>query len=81
MMNLIYKMLEVETDVFYIIIAICVIAAVLKRELLGSDILAIIAVPIYIAASFVSLYVFRHNYMVVVSDHQIEAVMWSLIHI
>lgn len=75
MMDLIYKILAVETDVFYIIIAVSVIAALLKRELLGSDLLALAAVPIYITVSLIGLYVFRYNYMVVVSDHQIEAVI------
>lgn len=75
MLDVIYKMIDVERDVFTIIVVVCVIAAVLKREILGSDLLAIAAVPIYLAASLASLYVFRYNYLVVIGDHQIEAVI------
>ncbi|MBU1209985.1 MAG: hypothetical protein KJ587_01785 [Alphaproteobacteria bacterium] len=75
MLDVIYKMIDVEKDVFTIIVVVCVIAAVLKRELLGSDLLAIISVPVYIFASLAGLYIFRYNYLVVVADHQIEAVI------
>jgi len=75
MLDVIYKMIDVEKDVFTIIVVVCIIAAVLKRDLLGSDLLAMLFVPVYIFASLASLYIFRYNYLVVVGDHQIEAII------
>lgn len=77
MMEVVNRILEFQSDVLYIIVGASITAAILKRELLGSDLIAILAVPVYIVASLLSLYVFRYNYWVVVSDRQIEAVIAS----
>lgn len=81
MLDLVYKILEVHDDVFYIIIVVCVLAAVLKREMLGSDMMAILAAPTYIAASLVTLYLSREHNWVPVGDEQIEAIIASFIGI
>jgi hypothetical protein len=77
MMDIVNRIFDVHVDVFYIIVCICVAAALLKREILGSDLVAIFGIPVYIMASLVSLFIFRYNYWVVVSDRKIEAVIAS----
>lgn len=79
MMDLFYKIIDVQDHTLHIIIGVCIIAAILKREILGGVWFVAGMVPIYVLASLTSMYFFRKYQLVAVSDKEIEAVIVSAV--
>ena len=75
MPDLILQILDVNPLTLNVVIMICVIAALLTREVIGGIYLAIAAVPVYIAAALICMYVARMNQLVATSDPAVEAIM------
>ncbi len=73
MMDFIHRMIDVDTQTLAIIISLSCIAAFMKREILGSMLIAVVIAPFYVLASLFCLHMFRHNYLSLVSDADREA--------
>ncbi len=73
MLDFIHRMIDVDTQTLTIIISLSCIAAFMKREILGSLLIAVVIAPFYVLASLFCLYMFRHNYLSLVSDADREA--------
>ena len=81
MPDLILQILDVNPLTLNVVIMICVIAALLTREVIGGIYLAIAAVPVYIAAALICMYVARMNQLVATSDPAVEAIISSIVGI
>ncbi|MBU2583034.1 MAG: hypothetical protein KJ622_15085 [Alphaproteobacteria bacterium] len=81
MMEFVYKIIDVDTQTIYLIILVSVVSAFLQREIIGSDLFTYISLPTFIAASFVSLFVCRENYWLILGDPIIEVIVSSIIAI
>ncbi len=73
MLEMLHRMIDVDTQTMAIIVSLSCLAAFMKREILGSMLIAVIIAPFYVLASLFCLYMFRHNYLSVVSDTDREA--------
>lgn len=73
MLEIFHRMIDVDAQTLGIIVALSCLAAFMKREILGSMLIAVLIAPFYVLASLVCLYVFRHNYLSLVSDADREA--------
>lgn len=81
MLEMFQRMIDVDTQTLGIIVALSCLAAFMKREILGSMLIAVLIAPVYIFASLVSLYVFRQNYLSLVSDADREATIATAVGI
>ncbi len=81
MPDLIIRILDVNPLTLNVVIMICVIAALLTREVVGGIYLAIASVPVYVASALICMYVARMNQLVATSDPAVEAIIASIVGI
>lgn len=81
MPELIHQILDVKPMTFNVVIMLCVIAALLTREVIGGIYLAAASVPVYAGSALVCIYLAKTNHLVVTSDPAVEAIMASIVGI
>ncbi|MEQ8823044.1 MAG: hypothetical protein RIC14_01575 [Filomicrobium sp.] len=79
--ELINQILDVEALTVYVVIMLCVLAALLTREVTGGFYLAAASVPVYVMAALTFLYVARVNQIVLADDPAVQAIIASVIGI
>lgn len=75
------QILDVEALTVYVVIMLCVLAALLTREVVGGIYLAAASVPVYVMAALTFLYIARVNQIVLSDDPAIQAIVASVIGI
>lgn len=81
MIELVYKIIDVDTQVFYLIVLVSMVSVILQREIVGSDLFTYISIPTFIGASLISLYLFRTYQLLMIGDRIVEVIAASVVGI
>lgn len=81
MTELVYKIIDVDAQSFYMILVVTIVSIFLQREIVGSDLFTYISIPTFISAALISIYICRSNQWLIFGDNTIEVVVASTLGI
>jgi len=77
-MDLYYKLTDLDTQEYYLVIVVCLVAIFLQRELMGSDVFTVVSIPTFFLASLLSIYTFKIRQFFYFGDHTVQVVTASV---